>query len=275
MRSTIRRTADRLGVTARAYDVRARLRYLGDRTTRRRNAEFRSRAALDGLPLPPAELVYAVAGHFDVREYYESGASHGAFLRRILHDHQVAAESLGALLDFGCGCGRVVRQWRDLTSTDVHGSDLNARLVAWCRTAFPFASFSANGLAPPLAYPDDRFDFIYAISVFTHLPEHLQRPWMLELERVLAPNGLLVVTTKGHARADELDRNERARFERGELVVRDERFAGKNLCAAYHSEQYVRERLAGALEVVEFLPANPEEWRTQDATVFRKRASTA
>jgi ubiquinone/menaquinone biosynthesis C-methylase UbiE len=58
-----------------------------------------------------------------------------------------------------------------------------------------FAQFEVNGLAPPLAYEANHFDFIYALSVFTHLPESLQTAWMSELARVLKPGGYLLMTT--------------------------------------------------------------------------------
>jgi SAM-dependent methyltransferase len=187
-----------------------------------------------------------------------------------LHTSGVEIRDAAALLDFGCGCGRILRHWHELESTRVHGSDVNPELVWWCDAAFPFAHVVANGLEPPLRYESDTFDVVYAISVFTHLPEALQLPWIRELERVLSPGGRLLVTTKGLSRASAMTDAERERFDAGELVVQNGRYAGRNLCAAFHPEPYVRERLAGDLEVVEFVPADGAVL-TQDATLFRKR----
>ena len=80
----------------------------------------------------------------------------------------------------------------------------------------------------------------------------------------------MLVTTKGLSRANAMSDAERERFDAGELVVQNDRYAGRNLCAAFHPERYVRERLAGNLEVVEFVPADGAVV-TQDATVLRKR----
>jgi len=71
----------------------------------------------------------------------------------------------------------------------VHGSDYNPRLVRWCRESLPFADFRVNGLQPPLPYADGELEFVYAISIFTHLTEALQDAWLQELARVLAPGG--------------------------------------------------------------------------------------
>ena len=72
---------------------------------------------------------------------------------------------LDAVLDWGCGCGRVIRQWGQVENTQIYGSDYNPELIAWGRSALPFARLSTNGLAPPLPFPDDSFDFLYGISV--------------------------------------------------------------------------------------------------------------
>jgi SAM-dependent methyltransferase len=262
---------DELGLVAAAYDAKARLRYLGDRSTRARNARLRSTGAPDRLPLPPPHLVYLVAGHFDLAEYYETGRFHAEFLRRVLDANGFDLARFRSLLDFGCGCGRVIRHWQSVAAdVGIHGSDYNRRLAAWCREAFPFAEFAVNGLAPPLRYATGAFEFVYAISVFTHLTESLQHAWIRELERVLAPDGVLLITTKGSSRIDALTQNERARFERGELVVTASRYAGRNLCAAYHPERYVRDRLADGLRVLDFVPAGADGTQTQDVFLLQK-----
>jgi len=271
IRPGVKRALDRFGFTAHAYDVRARLGYAFDRETKRRNARFNAAGAPDGLPLPPPQLVYSVAGHFNVQAYYESGTWHADLLRDVLKGHDRDIRDFRSLLDFGCGCGRVTRQWHNLSSTTVYGTDYNPLLVEWCRGALSFADFSTNGLAPPLAYPSAHFDFIYAISVFTHFTGDLQIPWMRELERVLAPDGLLVVTTKGRSRLEALNDEERRRFERGELVVQEGRYAGGNLCAAFHPEEYLRTAFATNFQILDFIPAPREGAVSQDVLLLQRR----
>jgi SAM-dependent methyltransferase len=267
----VRRLLDRLGLVAFLYDARARARHLADRGTRARNRRF-STAHGGGPPLPPPRLVYAVAGHFDLEEFDESGRAHAELIREVLARNGLAVERFRSLLDFGCGCGRVLRHWSELPALKVRGSDYNPRLVDWCRRSLPFADVRLNGLAPPLRLGPEELDFAYAISVFTHLTEDLQGPWMRELERVLRPGGVLLVSTKGRSRLDALEPEERSAFERGELVVQAGRYAGRNLCAAFHPESYVRERLAGDLEVLDFRPADGDGRQTQDLFLLRRPA---
>lgn len=265
----VRRALDRAGLLATAEDVRARLRYLRFSELRAKNEALIENWTRDEYPLPPPGLVYAVAGHFDVSLYVESGAYHAEFIRARLESAGVDLEGVTRLLDFGCGCGRVLRHWHALRSTDVCGSDLSPKLVAWCRRALPFASVQTNALEPPLPYASGSVEVVYAISVFTHLTEDLQIRWMRELERILAPGGVAIVTTKGLSRLDALTPAERDRFDAGELVVQAGRYAGRNLCAAFHPEKYIRGPFAGSLETLEVVPADGALF-TQDATVFRK-----
>jgi SAM-dependent methyltransferase len=206
-----------------------------------------------------------VAGTADPEWFLESGRLTAATVTEELERHGV--EGAGALLDFGCGCGRVIRHWEG--RDDLHGCDRDAEAVRWCREHLPFAQFEQHGADPPLPYPDGRFGAVSAISVFTHLPEGAQAPWRDELRRILAPRGLLVVTTHGELYANRFSPEQRERFEAGQLVVRRPAAAGTNLCTAFHPERYVRDVLAEGFELLEFRPGGASGTPTQDLSVLR------
>jgi SAM-dependent methyltransferase len=199
------------------------------------------------------------------------------FLRsgRAAYDAIASSVPLGevdAVLDFGCGCGRVLRYWSDHSGT-VAGSDRDAGAVEWCRRNLRFAQVGRNALAPPLSYANESFDLVYALSVFTHLTEELQTAWRDELRRVLRPGGRLLVTTHGRAYLPRLDVAERARFERGELIVRWADLPGSNLCSAYHPEPYIRTTLAQGFDLVTIEPEGARGNPTQDLIVLRRPLS--
>jgi SAM-dependent methyltransferase len=227
----------------------------------------RSDAADDGLPLPPARLRVRVSGTADPRWFLESGRRDAALIREAARATGTAIDELGRILDFGCGCGRVTRHWNGLAATEVHGSDYGAALVDWCRRNLTFARFETNDLAPPTAYEDGRFDLVYAVSVFTHLPDELARAWIAELRRICAPSGLVILTTHGDRYLDRLTARERARYGRGEPVVRRPRGAGSNLCSAHHPRAYVEGELADGLSALRFRPG--DDVMPQDLFVFR------
>ena len=227
------------------------------------------RTAPDGLPLPPPRLIATVAGTPDADWFLESGRRAARAIREALDRQNAELGRLDSILDFGCGCGRVVRHWAGLNGVAVSGSDYNPGLVRWCRQNLPFARFEVNGLEPPLAFDSDSFDLVYALSVFTHLPEATQRRWLEEFRRVLRPRGHLLLTTHGAAYRNRLHADERERFDAGELVVRRERLAGTNLCTTFHPESYVRNRLAPELELIAFVPEGATGNPHQDLVLLR------
>jgi SAM-dependent methyltransferase len=226
-----------------------------------------------GLALPPARL-RAQAGpqHADAGFFLRSGKHHAELIRDLLIEQGAPIESLDAFLDWGCGCGRVLRHWSGLTDTGVCGCDINPNMVEWCEANLPFSDVRQNALEPPFPYEDSSFGLVYALSVITHLPEDLQHAWVRECHRVIEPGGYLLFSTLGayFLTRKRLSADERARFESGKLVVLYEDSAGTSLCSAYHPESYVRNELAGDFETVAFRAA-AEDGR-HDMYLLRKPA---
>lgn len=214
------------------------------------NQAFLSGGVPDGLPVPPARLRILVAASPDIRWFIEGGRRGAESVRGILGANAIDLAPLGPILDFGCGCGRVLRNFADLGNSGVFGSDLSPMLIRWCREELPFARFETNGLAPPLAFSDGQFGLVYSLSVFTHLPEALQPLWMEEMVRVLRPGGYLIFSTHGARYVDQLNPIERQSFESGRLVVRHDEQPGSNTCGAYHPEAYVRTHVPAGMRVV-------------------------
>ncbi len=233
----------------------------------------RGRPDPDGLPLPPA-LLRAQAGprHADAGYFLRSGQHHADLIRELLAEQGATIEQLDALLDWGCGCGRILRHWAALEQTRVCGCDINPNMVEWCNANLPFAEVARNKLSPPFPYPDSTFGLVYALSVITHLPEDLQHAWVRECFRVLQPGGYLLFSTLGeyYLSLKRLTPEERCAFLDGNLVVLYEESAGTSLCSAYHPESYVRDRLAGDFEVAG-LRAAAEDGR-HDIYLLRKPA---
>src|SRR5919197_279595 len=165
-------------------------------------------AAADGLPVPPAQLIFRVSGTPDAAWFLESGRLAAESIREALARADAQIEAMQSILDFGCGCGRVIRNWAALDA-EIVGSDLSGSAIDWCRENLSFARFETNGLSPPLAIDDASIDLAYALSVLTHLPEAIQHEWMDELYRVVRPGSLLLLTTHGERYLERLDDDER------------------------------------------------------------------
>jgi SAM-dependent methyltransferase len=225
-----------------------------------------------GLAVPPGYLRMLVAGGSSAEAFLDTGRLAAGSIREAFAESGLDLDGCDAVLDFGCGCGRVARWWPAEARAEWHGCDVNPKLVAWCATALPHLRVSANPLEPPTTYRDGRFDAVYAISVFTHWPEPLQHAWFRELTRMLRPGGRLLFTTHGEAAVDEvLFEDERARFDAGEFLVRFGEDPGSNLCSAFHPPDWVREHLIGDADVLVHRPGGAPGLGNQDVWVVAAR----
>jgi len=146
-------------------------------------------------PAPPDHLQNRVAGA--TGEYLKTGLEVAERIDALASRGGFAWPDGARVLDFGCGPGRVITALQPRHPNAVfHGSDIDPEAIAWDQANLAHAAaFAVNGHAPPLPYSDAEFDFIYSISIFTHLPEDHQFAWLADLRRVLKPGGLLLTTT--------------------------------------------------------------------------------
>jgi SAM-dependent methyltransferase len=251
MKDRLRAAVDAVGLGQSASEAARVTRYARDRDVRRRNRFF---AADCDAPLPPPRLVYLVGGVHDLEAYYRGGKAAVEAIMTLLVRNGFRPQDFRRVLDFGCGCARLLRHWPE-GRTRLVGVDHDRRLIEWSRRAFPHVEFEVNALESPLAYDDESFDLVYAVSVFTHLGERAQLFWIRELRRVLTRGGLLLLTLHGRSRLDQMTPAEQKRFARGAVVVQRARHEGSNRCAAFHPEAYVRKVLAAGFEVLDFVPA--------------------
>lgn len=97
------------------------------------------------------------------------------------------------VLDFGCGLGRVLWPLHRMSpEARFTGYDIDPQMLRWAQ--------HLHGSAPwlelchsTLALEDASFDFVYAISVFTHL-DITTEYWLFEIQRVLRPGGQAFLT---------------------------------------------------------------------------------
>ena len=210
----------------------------------------------NGLAVPPPRLRVLVAGTADLDWFLSSGRIQANYLHNLLTGVACPIHEMDAILDFGCGCGRMTRWWSDLSGPQIHGCDYNRDLVDWCDVNLSFVRARANNLQPPLPYVDGSFDFLYAYSVFTHLSTELVHQWMADFKRLVKPGGLVWFTVHGESFRERLLPEEKGQFDAGKIVVWLPEIEGTNLCGTYWPNAAVESMLGGDFETLVHL--NPK-----------------
>lgn len=174
-----------------------------------------------------------------------------------------------SVLDFGCGAGRTMSAFTDLAEqAEFVGCDIHAESIEWANAELspPFSFFVCQE-APPLDQPDERFDLVYGMSVFSHITTEWSR-WLVELHRVMRPGGVAVMSVLGPVIAERLLN-----------VPWDERIGMAGIDfhkgwevggpSALLAEWWVREHWGRAFDVLRF--EYPDDWFGHDFVVMRKR----
>lgn len=232
------------------------------RRNRARNRSFRRQ--YPDVALPPDYLMYE-SFQLDYERYYLNGKKTAEWLIGLAGKH---ADLTGAsVLDWGCGPARVIRHLPELVKGGTfYGTDYNRSSIAWCSANFTDIYFHTNDLMPGLVYEKELFDFVYGISIFTHLSGEAHEAWLNELIRVLKPGGILLITLHGMSFRDKLSPREAAQFDNGDLVVRGRVREGHRTFTAFHPVSWVRVWTL-SLNLLEHIPGGEGE---QDVWIFRK-----
>ena len=234
---------------------------------------LRSRKVPTTEQIPGAILLGATAGNASADWYIRGGRLAVDSLRDGLSTHGYRLEDFESVLDFGCGCARVLRQWPGGDGVRLHGIDINKAAIKWCREHIVGVRFCSGRYLPPLQYPDATFDLIYAFSVVTHWDEDLQRRWFDEFRRLLRPKGVLAFSIHGQAYEDQLSADQRAQLrERGVFVVAPH-LRGLNRCGAFHTIEFVRENLATSWDFLDHIPEGARGNPRQDLVIVRRPES--
>jgi SAM-dependent methyltransferase len=201
--------------------------------------------------VPPALLSFETTITSDYENYYRSGIDDCERFLAIFD--KVCPPGPARVYEWGCGAGRIVRHMPELGKSrpvTAFGSDYAAHLVRWCRANIPDVEFSENQVAPPLRYGDDEFDFLYSVSVMTHLSVALQRDWLAENLRIVRPGGAVLFTVHGESYSDRLTPPELEAYRASGTVERSGVKDGSPWFTTYNSPEWIEGELLAGLEIV-------------------------
>ncbi|MEP0201385.1 MAG: class I SAM-dependent methyltransferase [Halioglobus sp.] len=201
------------------------------------------------------------------------------------------------MLDFGVGWGRIARFFlQDIPKKGIYGLDVTSDFVKVCRDTFGNENFQKCAPFPPTSLQNDQFNLITGYSVFSHLSEAACNSWMEEFYRILAPRGIVAVTTRGRPFFDYCESlrgkglegyqgalsrmfsdfdDARARYDSGQFVHSNSHgiTGGGDMDGSFYGESFIPEEYAKAayehkFELVKFLYEPPRQ--THPILFFRK-----
>lgn len=172
------------------------------------------------------------------------------------------------MLDFGCGAGRTLRHFAaEAEVAEIWGCDIDRPSIEWLEQHLspPFHAW-ASAHDPPLGLEHGSFDLIYAVSVFTHLTDN-STSWLLELHRMLKPDGLLIATFMGRWTSEWFAKEPWVEDRVGKNVLYHHRDWDSGGPAVLISEWWLREHWGRVFEIVAIAP----QFQNFSWAVLRKR----
>jgi SAM-dependent methyltransferase len=228
------------------------------------------------FPYPPHHLADRVGSLRDAtnpREYYDElgRKARSDILERLPQGWTFSGKRV---LDFGCGAGRVLRHFgAEAIDAEIHGCDIDGASVVWLdeHLSPPFHVF-LNGAEPPLDQPSSSYDLIWGISVFTHLTDTWSR-WLIELYRLLVPQGLLYLTFSGRGMSSWITGEQWDETRVGMNVLKYGQGWDLGGPMVVHSPWWIKEHWGRAFEIISLVPDGfaSETSFGQGSVLMRKR----
>lgn len=210
------------------------------------------------VPVPPPDLRARVHGAEELSAFHRIGKVVAQDLESGIRSISLQLDDRSNILDFGCGCGRIISWFQDLhPNSKFYGTDIDGEAITWCQENLSYiGNFAFNESMPPLPYSNRFFDLVYSISIFTHLPEDMQFAWLKELRRVCKSGAYLLLTVHGKhlfpAKAElATEFNDRGFYYlvEGQTIGLPEFYQ-----TSFHTETYIRDLWSEFFEIVKIVP---------------------
>lgn len=203
-----------------------------------------------------------------LRDYIADGWRTLCELQRVLDRAGRNLYRCPSFLEFACGHGRFTRHLAQaLPPGALTVSDVVPGCVAFLRQNWAVKGFDSTPDPAALAIPD-RYDVVFVLSLFSHLPESTWHAWLGKLYGIVAAGGVLIMTTHGEeaARKSRVDWGASgfAFFSASESTS----LRGAEYGTTFTSARFVRQAIAAAAIPGEVTHIPSAFWSYQDAWIL-------
>ena len=102
------------------------------------------------------------------------------------------------VLDWGCAIGGVAILFEDKFNVAMHASDVDPHSMKWLSNTISKIDTEVLNPGKKLPYNNNTFQYIYGISVLTHIPPEFQEFYLSELKRIASLNAVVVLTVQSY-----------------------------------------------------------------------------
>ncbi len=137
-------------------------------------------------------------GHRPAKFYFSDGPESAQKLRRLIEaETNVSPSDRFSLLEFASGYGCVTRLLNNvMPSADITACDIHPQAMDFISSVLGM-QVKQSVSSPAVFDLAHRFDIVFALSFFSHMPKSTFGPWVEALFRHVRPGGSLIFTTHG------------------------------------------------------------------------------
>lgn len=215
------------------------------------------------LKIPPPQKLQKriVGGYFE--DFVRSGYRSIEDFNKALSKYGKDISDFQSILDFGCGCGRIFMVLnREYSNLNIFGCDIDPEAIRYCSEQLgDIGEFAVNNDNPPSNFQDDKFDLIYGVSVFTHLPEKLQFDWLKDLKRISKTGGYLLLTVENKKILKYLNPDQRSKFDSyGFIQIQMGKVEGlpDYYKTTLHSHSYIKDKWSEYFDILDIISLGSE-----------------
>ena len=132
-----------------------------------------------------------------IQYYFNDGANSARLLRRVLTEVCKLDTDGLRLLEFASGYGCVTRHFKNvIPECKVTACDIHPPAMDFIKKEIRIPGTTSATQPEQLALPE-KYDAVFALSFFSHMPKHSFARWLGRLAASLKPGGRLIFTTHG------------------------------------------------------------------------------